>query len=29
LKSAMPQQIDHLLVNRCNENESKGPAAHF
>ena len=29
LKSTMPQQIDHLLVNRCNENESKGPAAHF
>ena len=29
LKSTMPQQIDHLLVNRCNENESKRPAAHF
>ena len=29
LKSTIPQQIDHLLVNRCNENESKRPAAHF
>ena len=29
LKSTIPQQIDHLLVNRCNENESKGPAEHF
>ena len=24
LKSAMPQQIDHLLVNRCNETKAKG-----